>query len=136
MNLVDQLKRDEAIRLKPYRDTVGKLTIGVGRNLDDEGISVAEAEMLLRNDIQAVQIELQRALPWTFQLDDAHRGVLENMSFNMGVEGLLKFHDTLSFVQRGMYDEAATAMLQSKWANEVGPRATRLAEQMRTGIWQ
>jgi lysozyme len=134
--LLDQLTRDEGVRLKPYRDTVGKLTIGVGRNLDDKGISAAEAGMLLSDDIKDVQRELQQAIPWAYQLDDARRGVLENMAFNMGVPGLMQFHNTLALVQSGQYDTAATAMLQSKWATEVGPRATRLAEQMRSGTWQ
>jgi len=136
MTLVEQLFRDEGVRLKPYRDSVGKLTIGIGRNLDDKGISATEAEMLLSDDIAEVQAKLQAALPWVYQLDDARRGVLENMAFNMGVEGLLQFHHMLGYVQTGKYDQASFEMLQSKWATEVGPRATRLAQQMRTGVWQ
>jgi lysozyme len=136
MTIVDQLTRDEGVRLKPYRDSVGKLTIGIGRNLDDKGISLAEAQILLQDDIRDVQADLQRALPWAYQLDDARRSVLENMAFNMGVEKLLGFHDTLSFIQRGMYEQAAHAMMQSLWARQVGLRAVRLAEQMRTGVWQ
>ena len=136
MTIVDQLTRDEAVRLKPYRDSVGKLTIGIGRNLDDKGISLAEAQMLLQDDIRDVQAELQRSLPWVYQLDDARRGVLENMAFNMGVGKLMGFHDTLSFIQRGMWEQAANAMMQSLWAKQVGARALRLAEQMRTGVWQ
>jgi len=53
------------LRLKPYRDSVGKLTIGVGRNLDDVGISAEEADVLLANDIAKAQAELKQALPWT-----------------------------------------------------------------------
>jgi lysozyme len=136
MTIVEQLTRDEGVRLKPYRDSVGKLTIGIGRNLDDKGISLAEAQLFLQDDIRDVQAELQKALPWVYQLDDARRGVLENMAYNMGVGKLLGFHDTLSFIQKGQYDNAATAMLHSLWAKQVGVRATRLAEQMRTGVWQ
>jgi lysozyme len=133
--LVDQLKRDEGVKLKPYRDSVGKLTIGVGRNLDDDGLTMAEVEMLLQNDIQQVQTQLQAALPWVYQLDEARRGALENMAFNLGVHGLLEFRNTLSLIERGKYDEAADGMLKSKWAAQVGPRATRLSQQMRTGEW-
>jgi lysozyme len=136
MTLVEQITRDEGVRLKPYRDSVGKLTIGIGRNLDDKGISLAEAQIFLQDDIRDVQAELQKALPWVYHLDDARRGVLENMAYNMGVEKLLSFHDTLSFVQRGLFAQAANAMMQSKWAVQVGARAVRLAEQMRTGVWQ
>lgn len=136
MTLVEQITRDEGSRLKPYRDGAGKLTIGIGRNLDDKGISPAEEQMLLQDDIRDVQAGLQNALPWVYQLDEARRGVLENMAYNMGVQKLLSFRDTLSFVQRGMYEQAAHAMMQSLWATQVGPRAMRLAEQMRTGVWQ
>jgi lysozyme len=113
MTLAEQLTRDEGSRLKPYPDTVGKLTIGIGRNLTDKGISPAEEQMLLQDDIRDVQAGLQNALPWVYQLDEARRGVLENMAYNMGVQKLLSFRDTLSFVQRGMYEQAAHAMMQS-----------------------
>jgi lysozyme len=128
-----ELTRDEGLRLKPYRDTVGKLTIGIGRNLDDRGISEGEAAVLLDNDIGIVASELDRALPWWRGLDPVRQRVLVNMGFNMGVPGLLGFHTTLGLVQSGDYADAAAAMLESKWASEVGARAERLAAMMRTG---
>lgn len=134
-SLTDQLIRDEAVRLKPYRDSVGKLTIGIGRNLDDKGISLDEAKVLLSDDIAEVTQQLADHLPWTTELDEPRRGVLLNMAFNLGTIGLLGFHNTLTLISEGHYDEAATAMLESRWASQVGARATRLAEQMRTGQW-
>lgn len=128
-----ELVRDEGLRLKPYRDTVGKVTIGVGRNLDDRGITEAEAAMLLDNDIRDVERELDAALPWFRSLSDTRQRVLANMGFNLGVPGLLKFHITLAFIQEGKFDEAADAMLKSKWARQVGARASRLASLMRAG---
>jgi lysozyme len=136
MNILDQLKRDEGIRLHPYKDSVGKLTIGVGRNLDDVGISADEADYLLQNDLKTATSHLQSALPWALQLDDVRRAVLINMTFNMGIAGLLTFKNTLSLIQTGQYDKAADNMLESKWAEQVGPRAHRLALQMKTGTWQ
>jgi len=136
MTLEEQLVRDEGVRLKPYTDSVGKRSIGVGRNLDDVGITIEEAFFLRDNDILKVKIALVAALPWVAQLDDARRGALENMAYNMGVRGLLKFKNTLALVQTGKYEEAAAAMLQSRWAKQVGPRADRLAEQMKTGEWR
>lgn len=135
MNISDQLMRDESIRLKPYKDSVGKLTIGVGRNLDDDGISQLEAEVLLQNDIAYASEELRTNLPWTERLDDARRGVLLNMAFNMGIHGLLGFKNMLAAVQVGKYTESANEMLDSKWATQVGARAHRLAQQMETGVW-
>lgn len=136
MNLRDQLIRDEAKKLKPYRDSVGKLTIGVGRNLDDVGISDEEAEILLANDIARATSLLAEKLPWTVNLDEVRRAVLLNMTFNLGIFGLLAFKRTLELVQFGDYAGASLAMLQSLWAKQVGVRATRLAEQMKTGEWQ
>lgn len=128
------LIKHEGLRLKPYTDTVGKLTIGVGRNLTDVGISAAESDTLLTNDLNKVITDLTAKLPWFYTLNPARQTVLINMGFNMGVPGLLKFVNTLALIQAGKYDEAATAMLQSKWATQVHGRATELANIMRTGV--
>ncbi len=134
--LVTQLRRDEGVKLKPYRDTVGKLTIGIGRNLDDVGISNVEADTLLKNDIGRTMADLDKHLPWWLTLDAARRGVLANMAFNMGINGLLSFKNTLALIQQGRFEDAAANMLMSKWATQVGPRAKRLSDQLHTGIWQ
>lgn len=136
MTLLDQLKRDEGLRLTPYKDSVGKVTIGYGRNLDDVGISQYEAELLLQHDLINASQVLRENLPWTEGLDEVRRAVLVNMSFNMGIHGLMGFKNTLALVQSGDYDRAAEQMMQSKWAAQVGPRAHRLAVQMRSGEWQ
>lgn len=135
-DLVKQLHRDEGLRLKPYKDTVGKLTIGYGRNLDDVGITPEEADFLLEGDIQHAQWTLKQNLPWTEGLDDARLGVLVNMCFNMGIGGLLQFRNMLAACESGDYATAATEMESSAWATQVGARAHRLALQMSTGIFQ
>lgn len=136
MTILDQLKRDEGLRLNPYKDSVGKVTIGYGRNLDDVGISQYEAEILLQHDLINASLALKTALPWTDGLDDVRRGVLLNMSFNMGIHSLLEFKNTLALIQSGDFDKAADAMLESKWAEQTGARAQRLSVQMRSGEWQ
>lgn len=128
-----ELIRDEGMRLKPYRDTVGKLTIGVGRNLDDVGITQTEAAHLLDSDIRRTAEELDRSLPWWRSLDEVRQRVLLNMAFNMGVTGLRGFKNTLAAVQAGKYEDAAAGMLASKWAQQVGQRAQRLADMMIKG---
>lgn len=135
-SVVDQLKRDEGLRKFPYKDTVGKATIGYGRNLDDVGISEQEADFLLRNDIQVAQAAVEFHFPWTLSLDEVRKGVLINMAFNMGIAGLAQFKNTLAKVEAGDYTGAAQEMLQSAWANQVGPRAQRLSVQMESGQWQ
>jgi len=132
--LIKQLKIDEGICLKPYRDSVGKLTIGVGRNLDDVGITEQEAEILLDNDIRNAYADLTDACRWVQKLDDARQNVLLNMTFNLGITRLLGFRNTLAFVQAGQYEKAANEMLESLWARQVGLRAQRLAQIMRTGV--
>ena len=135
-SLKDQLIRDEELRLKPYRDSLGKLTIGVGRNLGDVGISVQEAGVFLANDIAAATIALESAFPWTDALDDVRRCALVNMAFNLGIRGLSEFKDFLGKVQTGDFENAAAAMLDSLWAKQVGARAERLAKQIISGEWQ
>lgn len=133
---MDQLKRDEGLRLTPYLDSVGKWTIGYGRNLSDVGISTEEANSLLLNDVERTTNDLSKHIPWIAGLDEARQGVLLNMAFNMGLQSLLLFKKTLALVQSGDYDKAADAMLESRWAEQVGPRAHRLALQMRSGEYQ
>lgn len=127
------LVRHEGLKLKTYRCTAGKLSIGVGRNLDDVGITEPEAFVLLENDIDAVSKDLTRNLPWWTTLDDPRQEVLANMAFNMGIGTLLTFKNTLQAIKEGKYAEAAKMMLQSKWATQVGNRAKELAAQMETG---
>jgi lysozyme len=131
--LTAELIRDEGVRLKPYRDTVGKLTIGVGRNLDDVGITLAEAMVLLGHDITWAVHELETALPWFKDLDPVRQRVLCNMCFNLGLARLLGFRNTLAAVARGDYTQAAIEMMDSKWATQVGDRAKRLAKMMEQG---
>lgn len=131
--MVRQLRLHEGERLKPYRCTAGKLTIGVGRNLEDRGISREESAMLLANDIANEERELLRALPWVAKLDEVRQRVLLDMSFNLGIVGLLGFKNTLATIQAGEYQRGAAMMLDSKWAGQVGARAERLARMMATG---
>lgn len=135
MNIVDQLIRDEGEKLKPYRCTAGKLTIGVGRNLDDNGIRPIESRFMLENDISECEAVLKKNLPWIERLDAARKGVLINMCFNLGWPRLSKFVNTLSCIEKGDYKAAAKGMLDSLWAKQVGDRAVRLAKQMETGEW-
>lgn len=131
--LCRELERDEGKRNKPYRDTTGHLSIGVGRNLDEVGLSDEEISMLLMNDIAFVLKELDEHLPWWRNMDEVRQRVIANMCFNLGIEGLLEFHNTLASMQAKDYRGAAVGMAKSKWAAQVGDRADRLIHMMRTG---
>ncbi len=132
--LSEDLERDEGLRLKPYTDTVGKLTIGIGRNLDDVGISEVEARMMLQEDIRRAGKALDSRLPWWRTMADERQDVLLNMAFNLGIGRLLGFKDALAKMQAKDWAGAASELLDSTWAKQVGARATRLAEQMRRGV--
>lgn len=138
--LIRQLKRDEGTRATAYTDSMGWLTIGVGRLIDSRkpgsGLRPDEIDYLLRNDINDRVAALQKALPWFVKLDEARQGVLINMAFQMGTAGLLAFRQTLVLVRDGKYAEAAEQMLKSKWAEQTPGRAKRLSEQMKTGEWK
>ncbi|WP_321402677.1 glycoside hydrolase family protein [Maridesulfovibrio sp.] len=131
----EQIIKHEGLKLTPYRCTAGKITIGVGRNLDDNGITRGEAMMMLNHDIEACEGQLYVSMPWVFQLSDPRRAVLLNMCFNLGFNGLCKFKNMLSACESGDYELAASEMLDSKWAKQVGQRADELTLQMETGEW-
>ena len=128
--LTKQLIKDEGIELFPYMCSEKKLTIGVGRNLESNGISEAEAMLLIENDIDRCVIQLKSKLPYYFILPENVKIVLLNMCFNMGVNGLLKFKKTLKYIENKEYKEASIEMLDSKWAKQVGRRAKRLSKQL------
>lgn len=128
-----QLRTDEGLRTKPYRDSVGKLTIGYGRNLDDVGLSHAEAEQLLANDIDKAEADCLRMFANFDALSEGRRAVLVNMMFNLGAPKLAKFKRFRAAVESGDFEKAAAEMLASLWCSQVGERARRLAKQMKAG---
>lgn len=145
----DCLVRDEGEKLKPYFDCCGKffrdctcpqegkkqgkLTIGVGRNIEDVGISKTESRYLLNNDIVRATDEASRNFPWLPALDDIRKTVVIMMTFNMGAEKLLGFKNFLTALKAKDFARAKNEMLNSKWASQVKSRAARLAEMILNG---
>ena len=138
MNL-DRLKArlslDEGRRKQPYRCSAGKLTVGVGRNLDDRGLREDEIDLLLANDIRDSIGECRRLVRSFDQISDVRQEVLVNMMFNLGYARMSGFKKFLEAVSRSDWTEASNQMLDSKWADQVGDRADRLAKAMRTGAF-
>lgn len=132
--MIEQIKRHEGVKLKPYHCTAGKLTIGVGRNIEDNGISEREADFLLMNDLAAMA-DAAKSYDWYAGLNEPRKAVIINMLFNLGQPRFDKFVNTKQFLADGLYEEAAEEMLNSKWARDVGRRAEELSEQMATGDW-
>jgi lysozyme len=142
MDILGQLLRDEGFRPAPYRDTRGFSTVGIGHNLDANPLpnenypmTVERAKEILTEDVARIWVKLQNDLPWVKGLSDVYVAVLTNMSFNMGAKGLEAFHHMLGDVQSGNYTQAAVDGSQSAWYTEVGERAERLMEQLKTGQW-
>lgn len=135
--IAKQLERDEGKRANGYKDSRGIWTIGIGHNvesgppLNDEAILA-----VLESDLDYVEMRLDFSLPWSKHIGSARRGVLLNMSFNLGIDGLLGFQNMLRHMNNGEWDYAANELLDSRYAKQVGQRAVRLAEQLRTGAWQ
>ena len=137
MDLHDEIKaklmKHEGLRLKPYQCTAGKWTIGVGRNIQDRGITEAEAMHLLDNDIDECQEELDRIIPWWIEKPAYVQLVLINMIFNLGATRLLGFKKFLKAVEENNFNLASTEMLDSRWAEQVGQRSIELSEFMKNG---
>jgi len=127
------IRHEGGVVLKPYRCTAGKLTIGVGHNLDDRGITKEEAMFIFNNDLQTCRKELAPFIPVTIPLESIRHGVLLNMCFNLGINRLLRFKKMFKAIAVGDFEEASVQMLDSSWHKQVGYRAKELAQQMRTG---
>lgn len=125
--ITGDLVRDEGEKLRLYKCTAGKVSIGIGRNLEDKGISPAESRFLLDNDIAEVERELDRELPWWRNLPEPQRLGLFNMMYNLGAPKLAQFKGMLGALRNGDGDAASQHALQSKWAAQVGARAQRIA---------
>ena len=132
MSVIEDLKRHEGFRATPYMDTTGHLTVGYGLNLD-AGITEEEATMLLVHRVEKIRATLRKRLPCFSSLSEARQGVLINMSFNLGVDGLMGFKQTLRYVAEGNYSAAADQMMGSRWADQVKGRAMELSDIMRRG---
>ena len=131
--LRQQLIKHESIELKLYRCTSDKLTIGVGRNIEDRGITHETAMQMLDEDIDICINELQQTVSYWDELPERVQEGLINLCFNMGIKRLMAFKKTFGFLRVGMYDKAATELLDSRYANQVGQRAIEVADMIREG---
>lgn len=127
--LLPQLRRHEGLRLHPYKCPADKWTIGYGRNLEDRGITQAEAEYLLANDVEETIAQLS-TMPGYNNADTKRKAVLVNMAFQMGVAGVKKFKNMWAALEEQDYKAASAEMLNSRWARQTPSRANELARIM------
>jgi len=153
--LVKMIAIHEGIVLNVYQDHLGINTVGIGRNLDDRGITDGEllfmnktiddvydnglteeeAYYLCMNDIAIVEKELLDSKPIVNQLNDVRQMVLVDMAFNMGVPRLKLFKNMWMAIEKVNYPLACEEMIDSRWASQVGNRAMKLSLAMKNGEW-
>jgi lysozyme len=131
--IVEELKRDEGYRMFPYYCTSGRLTIGYGRNIEHVGINEEEAEVLLNNDIDMAYHWLKGNYSWFDGLSDVRKRALVNMVFNLGGYGFTKFKKMIRALAIGHYDRASLEAMDSRWYYQVGDRAKRIVEMIKSG---
>lgn len=127
------LSRHEGVRTLAYVDSVGKITVGVGRNLTDRGLSPMEIDILLTDDIAYFNKRLNDTFMWFKDVGEARQIALIDMAFNLGFKGFCEFHDMIAALEIHDYDKASAEMITSKWAQQVGHRADELAKIVYTG---
>jgi len=134
MTLIDQLIRHEGERLKPYRCTAGKLTIGVGRNLDDVGISTEESRLLLNNDIKASESDLYQIFPEFQWFAQTRRWALIDLRLNLGPARFRTFKNMIAAINREDWQRAGDEALDSRWAGQAAPaRVACIVRQLKEG---
>ncbi|MEX3961010.1 glycoside hydrolase family protein [Paraburkholderia sp. EG286B] len=140
--LYAELRRDEGVRTMPYKDTKGRLTVGVGHNLTASPLpagwsfplSAAQITQLLTVDVASTMTQLDANVSWWRSLSEVRQRVVANMAFNLGIAKLLGFKNALAAMQAGDWSSAAAEMQDSDWYGQVGARAVRLCQAMRTDV--
>lgn len=140
-----QLILHESLKLLPYDDKTGieiqqgdilhgKITIGIGHNLTDNGITPMISDFIYAEDVAKMVLNVLVLMPWWIALNDVRQRVFVDLAFNMGITGLSKFKNTLSLAKGGDFSRAADALMASLWFKQVGTRGPRLVKMLRTGI--
>ena len=139
IQLIGMLKRHEGVRSHAYKCSENMITVGVGRNIDENGglgLSEEEIEYLLANDIKRVREELEDTYFWFAALNEARKDAMIDICLNLGLTRLRGFVKALEAMSREQFDIAADEFMDSRWANQVGNRALEVTEIIRTGDYQ
>jgi len=135
MSLEERIKKHEGLRLTPYEDSEGILTVGYGRNLEAVPFSQDEVDLMFTNDFRRARQGAESFTAYT-QLNETRRGVLIEMVFQMGVSGVSKFKRFLDAAYNRDWARAADEMLDSKWAKQTPERAKELARIFLRGCYE
>lgn len=134
MNSRELTADHEGVSSKPYTDTRGKITIGIGRNLTDKGLSPAEIDYLYENDYREAE-DAAKTFPWFHSLDEVRQAVVIDLLFNLGLSKFRKFVQFISAMTARDWVWAAEELKDSAWWTQVGRRGPRLRDMLLTGQW-
>jgi lysozyme len=126
------ITRHEGARLEMYQDSLGIWTIGVGHNIQEKGISDRVMDLMLEEDLQEAIDEVKRNVSFFTEMPEQVQEALVNLSFNMGIPRLMQFKKTLAYLREGDFTSAASELLDSRYATQVGERAIEIADMIRT----
>lgn len=135
--LVADLREDEGEVLHVYPDSKGFWTLGVGILVDARkggGITQEESTYLLNSRIAAATKALNAAFSWFAGLDPVRRDALVNMTFQLGIDGVVGFRKAMHLLAQGRWVDAEVELKDSKWLKSDSPaRAARVIKQLVTG---
>ncbi len=135
MNVLELIKSHEGLSLALYRCSAGRLTIGFGRNIEDNGIREDEAELMLANDIRECRVQLTRAYSWFNGLDEVRQAACIDLLFNLGPMRLSGFAKFLAAMARSDWPRAAAELRDSRWFTQVARRGPRVVSMIERGEW-
>lgn len=134
--LQNELIRDEGLRLTPYRDSLGYLTIGIGHIIGKgetfTTLTREQALDILDSDIMIAERRLTNILPSWRSLDEVRQRAALNLVFNLGYK-LADFKRFLHAAKSGDWEKAADHLTQSRWYRQVKLRGPRIVHAIRTG---
>lgn len=133
VKLMQSVKAHEGLRLKPYKDSLGILTVGYGHNLESHTVTPHLAEEWLGEDLYSAIISAKMFPEWQFLDTDARQNAFAEMVFNIGPLGVSNFKNMLASIRVQDWQEVAKQALDSKWATQVGKRSLTLIAMLQTG---
>lgn len=136
MSFKDFMIEHEGYREKPYKDTLGVLTIGIGFNID-QGLDAEEIDLIFNHRAMKAEKDAINIIGRSWDnLNNPRQYIIKSMVYQMGAAGFSKFKKTIEAIRSGDYDTAANEMLDSKWALQTPNRALHHANTMRSGEWK
>ena len=131
MSLLEELKKHEGFRSRPYKCTEGYLTIGYGQRLDYIEVDEKTAEIWLMEKVEKIKYKLESKFPWYLKAPKEVQEIVINMSYQMGVSGFAKFKKTIKYLEQGLYHKASTEMLYSLWSRQTPERSKELSDRLK-----